>query len=47
MGTSIFMLVIQTVVPTPGAAGAAEVLFTIMWSAIFKDPISAPIAMII
>ena len=47
MGTSIFMLIIQTVVPTPGASGAAEVMFAIMWTVIFKDKLSAPIAMIL
>lgn len=47
IGTSIFMLVLQTVVPTPGASGAAEIFLTIMWSSIFNDNISAPIAMIL
>lgn len=47
IGTSIFMLVLQTVVPTPGASGAAEIFLSVMWASIFNDTISAPIAMIL
>lgn len=47
MGTTIFMQVLQTVVPTPGGSGAAEIMCSIMWAYIFKDPVSAPVAMII
>lgn len=47
IGSSVFMQVLMTVVPTPGASGAAEAFLTVMWATIFNDPISAPIAMIL
>lgn len=47
IGTSIFVLVLQTVVPTPGASGAAELFLVSMWVNIFNDTNSAPVAMLL